>query len=186
MRRRGQAARLAVQREPPAFRLDDGQAERIPVGFFREIVGARFRRVVGEQQSVGNFRPASKGKVLLTETGRPAESFEHRPNEVLLGLGLVRRPARRERVEDAADFSVEPVHGIVAEVPPFLRFRDGVGQEVFGEQAAAKGFRHDLALPAPILADASAINPLALETTLTKLCVSPRWTIRSSARRSAP
>ena len=90
----------AVERTPPALGLDDRRAQLVTLPFFYEQVGADFCRSVREQQTVGHIFPAAGAEVLLPQARRPSEAFENGPDQIVLGLALVRRPREREPLED--------------------------------------------------------------------------------------
>ena len=92
-------SRPAIERAKPALRFDDGETEPVAPPFADDAVGAALRRVVGEQQPIGNVLATARRKVLLTQARGPPESFENRPDQVFLGLALVGRSRDREIVE---------------------------------------------------------------------------------------
>ena len=80
----------AIEREPPALGLDDGETEFVAPPFLCEAVGAVLRRLIREQQAVGYVIDAPRGQVLLAQAPCPSETAEYRPDQVILGLALVR------------------------------------------------------------------------------------------------
>ena len=95
-------ARAAVERAKQALRLDDRKPERVAFPLLGKPVGVVFGRVVGEQQAVGHVFAAARGEVLLAQARGPAERGQHRPDQVILGLALVRRSDGREAREEVS------------------------------------------------------------------------------------
>ena len=103
-------------------------------------VGAVLRRIVGEQQSVGNVLPATECEVLLAQARRPAEPVQDGPDQVVLGLALVRSVRGREAVEYDSNRRFEVVERGILKGQPVGRPGDGFGEEITGEQAALERF----------------------------------------------
>jgi hypothetical protein len=81
---------LVDARSRPAFAFDDSKAMCITP----PLVILRVRRSlcvgVGKEQSIGHIVAPRDGQILLAQGFRPTEHSQHRPDEIILGLTLVR------------------------------------------------------------------------------------------------
>ena len=129
-------SRPAVERAKPALRFDDGETEPVAPPFADDAVGAALRRVVGEQQPIGNVLATARRKVLLTQARGPPESFENRPDQVFLGLALVGRSRDREIVEQVAQRGLETIERRLVQSPPVGKPGDRSAEKVLGEKTS--------------------------------------------------
>ena len=128
-----------VERKHPGLGLDDGEPQLVALPFLPEIVGAVLRRLVGEQQAVRYVIEAPRGEVLLAQARRPSEAGQDRPDQIVLGLALVRRLRGRKPVEDLSQRLLDAVERGVREELPLVEFSDGGPEKVGREQSAVEG-----------------------------------------------
>ncbi len=81
-----------------------------------------FRRIIREQQAIGNILPTTGRKVLLPKTGGPTQALEDRPNQVVLSLAFVGCLIDWEAIEDGAELAFEDCDTFVIESLPVLKF----------------------------------------------------------------
>ena len=115
----------AVQQTRPALGLHDRQPEFVPLPFLEEAVGVVFRGIVLEQQPVGNILAAACGKVLLAQARGPPECLQHRPDQVVLCLALVRRCGGGKPGEQISQLGMDPVESRVGHGLPVGQGLDG-------------------------------------------------------------
>jgi len=129
----------AVERTPPALGFEDGDAVAVAARLLRARLGRGLGRLVREQQQVRHVAATAAGGGLLRQVVLPAQGFEHRLDQILLGGGLVGGAGHREAVQQAPDLGGEAVDVGLVEILPGRRLGDALGQEVPGEQLAAHG-----------------------------------------------
>ena len=136
--RRGARASVgtAVERQGPTFRLDDGETQPIASPLFVDAVGAALGRLIRKEQAVGYILRTLRRQVLLAQARRPPQPRQHGPDQVVLGLALVRPGSGREAVEERPQVALDPVDGRVVERAPLVEPGDGIGEEITREQRA--------------------------------------------------
>ena len=97
-------ARRTIQRTRPALAFDDGQPVGIPLPLIAMRIGGGFGFGISKQQAVRHIIAPANRQVLLAERFSPAKRAQNRPDEIILGLALVRLVALRKGGSNALNF----------------------------------------------------------------------------------
>ena len=130
-----------VQAAQPPLRLDHRRADRVAGMLLAEFGGPALRAIVGEQEPVGHVPAAGGAEILLPQMRRPAQLLQRRPDEVVLGFGLVRAGSPGEALEGLSKAGFDLAQSFVGQIAPGRQFAEGlrIVEKVRGEQAAANG-----------------------------------------------
>ena len=117
-------AGLAIEWPLPALGFDEGETEPVALPLFRKGVGFRLCRRVGKQQAVRHIVPALGRQVLLSQALGPAELAQHLPDQIILGLTLIRGLICRKRRKNAAQIGGNPFYSGIGKSLPVGVARD--------------------------------------------------------------
>ena len=130
------AARLPVERSPPAFGFDDGEAEFVALPLVVEAVRPHPGLRALEQQAVRHVVASAQGEVLVAKRALPAQPAEDGPDQVVFGLAYIRSACDRKTPEQRRQIAGERAGRAVVEGGPLRQPGDRVAQEVIGKQVA--------------------------------------------------
>ena len=129
--------RATVEWPSPSFGLDHRPPGLVALPFLRIPVGPVLGLVALEQYSVRNILAPPRGQVLLPKPVRPAERFQDWPDQVVLGLALVRSLRDREPAENLLDGLPEPIGIVLGERLPVVKVPNAVRQDIGREQTSS-------------------------------------------------
>ena len=95
------------------------------------------RRLVSEQQAVRDVIDAPRRQILLPQARCPSETVQDRPDQIILGLALV-RPLPVGTVEDLSQSVLDTVEGSISEGLPLIEFDDRFPEKIAREQSAVE------------------------------------------------
>src|SRR6202035_3462316 len=95
-----------------------GQAEPVAPPLLREGVGLHLPCIVLEEKPVGHVLAAARREILLAKARRPSQPGQDRPDEVILGLALIRGLRGRKSLEYAPEIQTKGFNGSIINMRP--------------------------------------------------------------------